>query len=125
MAWKAVLHQIIIASQLYHPSWIYRFSHATYLLLHFLLCLHPCFQLVSSTRICDYLHILACICNDLGQRHQCTHQSTQFENAMKFPKLYHSLQSKNYLSIFNFLVWLWKACFQATIIIILTLVIFK
>jgi hypothetical protein len=35
------------------------------------------------------------------------------------------LQSTEYLSVWNFFVWVWKASFQASIIIILTLVIFK
>lgn len=43
---------------------------------------------------------------------------------MKYPKLYDSLQSSNELSASNFLAWLWKASFQGSIIIILSLIIF-
>lgn len=42
-----------------------------------------------------------------------------------FPKLYHSLQNANYLSLLNFITWIWKACFQATIIMVFTLLWFK
>jgi phospholipid-translocating ATPase len=45
-------------------------------------------------------------------------------NAMKYPKLYDSLQSSNELSSTNFLAWLWKAGFQGSMIIILSLVFF-
>lgn len=45
-------------------------------------------------------------------------------NAMKYPKLYDSLQSSNELSSANFLAWLWKAGFQGSLIIILSLVFF-
>lgn len=43
---------------------------------------------------------------------------------MKYPKLYDSLQSSNELSSTNFLAWLWKAAFQGSLIIILSLVLF-
>jgi hypothetical protein len=43
---------------------------------------------------------------------------------MKYPKLYDSLQSSNELSTTNFLAWLWKAAFQGSLIIILSLVFF-
>ena len=43
---------------------------------------------------------------------------------MKYPKLYDSLQSSNELSSTNFLAWLWKAAFQGSLIIILSLVFF-
>ncbi len=43
---------------------------------------------------------------------------------MKYPRLYDSLQSSNELSSTNFLAWLWKAAFQGSLIIILSLVIF-
>lgn len=44
---------------------------------------------------------------------------------MMFPKLYHSLQNANYLSLLNFVSWIWKAVFQATIIMVFTLLWFK
>lgn len=43
---------------------------------------------------------------------------------MKYPKLYDSLQSSNELSSTNFLAWLWKAAFQGSLIVILSLVFF-
>lgn len=49
----------------------------------------------------------------------------QFEIARDYPRLYDSLQSTEYLSLWNFFVWIWKATFQASIIIILTLFIFQ
>lgn len=48
-----------------------------------------------------------------------------FENALRYPKLYYSLQEVEYLSMTNFLIWLWKATYQATIIMIFSLLMFQ
>ena len=44
--------------------------------------------------------------------------------ALEYPKLYSSLQNENKLEWVEFLVWIWKATFQGSLIMILTVALF-
>lgn len=51
-------------------------------------------------------------------------RDTEVKNVMKYPLLYKTLQKGRELSIKAFLWWFWKSLFQASIIMILSVLVF-
>ena len=70
LARPTLLPQVVPSGLIHHPQRFHHFSHPTNFLMHFLLRIYSCLQLIPAAGLCNPLHLLASLRLDPRSRHR-------------------------------------------------------